>query len=264
MPNGSLNALCAACGQSKRPLEVLGEVQPTQEGVFSVDTFRLVHCKDCDVVRLEPVPTSGDLRLMYEESIQFKDATYTDPERVASILGYYGNCLDNHRLTPGPGVASLEVGAGLAWVSRAIKQRQAAAVTWAQDVSSECVNDCAWVDHYRVGPLDSLDPQLRFHLISLTHVIEHLADPRSVVRMLARKLLPGGRLFITAPFRPTGWRRGTPFDAWLNYSYLHVPAHISYLSQRWFQLVARECGLRLLHWDASHEQGQAFEAVLGA
>jgi 2-polyprenyl-3-methyl-5-hydroxy-6-metoxy-1,4-benzoquinol methylase len=263
MPHASIISACAACGQSTTPPEVIGDVAPTQAGQFSVNVFRLAHCPVCEVIRLEPTPTSDDLRLMYEESIQFADATYTDPERVAAILEYYGTCLDNHQLTPGPGEASLEVGAGLAWVSRAIKQREATAITWAQDVTRECADACTWVDHYAVGQMSLLDPEQRFRLISLTHVIEHLADPRSALCDLAARLHPDGRLFITAPYRPTDWLPGDAIDAWQNYSYLHVPAHISYLSQRWFELVAAQCGLQVLHWDAGHEQGQAFEAVLG-
>src|SRR6187549_1288965 len=45
-------------------------------------------------------------------------------------------------------VAILEVGAGLAWMCRAAKARNAACVTVAQDVSPEAATRCAWVDRY--------------------------------------------------------------------------------------------------------------------
>jgi 2-polyprenyl-3-methyl-5-hydroxy-6-metoxy-1,4-benzoquinol methylase len=93
-------------------------------------------------------------------------------------------------------------------------------------------------------------------------VIEHLADPAAIVADLARRLAPGGRIFITAPFRPEGWRRGDGIDAWRTWSYLHVPAHIAYLSRTWFDKVAAGNRLRLARWDPGHENGQAFEVVL--
>jgi SAM-dependent methyltransferase len=257
-----MNASCQACGQSSHPLAAIGPVPQTQAGSFSSDEFRLDYCPVCEAVRLTPTPTDDDLRLMYQDSLQFDDPTYTDPERIASILQYYGDCLDRHRMTPVAGEASLEVGAGLAWVSRAVKQRQPAAITVAQDVTRECVEACDWVDDYRIGGIEALDPERRYRLISLTHVIEHLVAPAAVLQRLAALLLPNGRLFVTAPYRPKGWEPGQTIDAWRGYSYLHVPAHISYLSRRWFEHCGAECGLRLEHWDASHEEGQAFEAVL--
>jgi len=257
-----MNACCQACGQSSHPLQSVGPVPQTQAGCFSSSVFRLEYCPVCEAIRLLPTPTSDDLRLMYQDSLQFDDPTYTDPERVSAILEYYGGCLDRHGMAPRPGEASLEVGAGLAWVSRAVRQREPAAVTVAQDVTRECVDICTWVDDYRVGTIDVLDDARRYRLISLTHVIEHLVDPAAMLRRLAALLTPDGNLFVTAPYRPTGWEPGLAIDAWLDYSYLHVPAHISYLSQAWFERIGAECGLRLVHWDASHEDGQAFEAVL--
>ena len=79
---------------------------------------------------------------------------------------------------------------------------------------------------------------------------------------IASRLVPGGKLFVTAPYRPRGWRPGQGLDAWTSYSYLHVPAHVTYFSKKWFEQVAPRHGLRVVHWDASHEDGQAFELVL--
>ena len=259
-----MSTRCQACGQSSQSLQTIGPVPQTHTGGLSTKAYHLDYCPICEAVRLLPTPTSDDLRLMYEESVQFVgDPTYTDPQRVADILAYYGVCLDNHQMTPAAGEASLEVGAGLAWVSRAVKQREPAAITVAQDVTSECIGDCPWVDDYRVGELDRLEPERRYRLISLTHVIEHLVDPAAILVRLATLLQDNGRLFITAPYRPTGWEPGQSIAAWLEYPYLHVPAHISYLSRAWFELIGSRCGLRVLYWDASHEDGQAFELVLG-
>jgi len=67
---------------------------------------------------------------------------------------------------------------------------------------------------------------------------------------------------MTAPFRPTGWTPSGDIAAWREYSYLHVPAHITYFSRRWFEKQARALGLEIAHWNAEHEQGQAFALVL--
>ena len=199
---------------------------------------------------------------MYADAVQFSDDTYSSPERIEAMLRYYRQCLDQLGMMPADGGASLEVGAGRAWVSRAIKARNPGILTVAQDVTAECAGECPWVDDYVVGVVGNLDRARPFELISLTHVIEHLVDPQSMLRELAARLAPGGRIFVTAPFRPSGWSAGDGIAKWLEYPYLHVPAHVSYLSRAWFDLAAEAAGLVLTHWDAGHEDGQAFEALL--
>lgn len=241
---------------------MIGKVGNTHGGSFSQSAYDLVHCRSCDVIRLDPLPTDADLDILYRETEQFTDELYTDSDRIASMLEYYGHCLENLGLMPASGEASLEVGAGYAWVSRAIRMRDDSVRTVAQDVTDECCEKCSWVDRYHVGPVDTLPPGEKFRLISLTHVIEHLRHPARMLMDLAAKLAPGGRILVTAPHRPARWTPGNGLQDWLDYSYLHVPAHIAYLSREWFEITARRAGLELIHWDAGHEEGQAFEAVL--
>lgn len=254
---------CPLCQRKSDSPEPIGKVGNTHGGAFSQSAYDLVHCRECDVVRLDPLPTESDLDILYRKTEQFSDDLYTDGDRIASMLEYYGHCLENLGLMPASGEASLEVGAGFAWVSRAIKMRDESVRTFAQDVTDECCEKCAWVDRYHVGLLDTLKDGPMFRLISLTHVIEHLRHPAAMLVDLAERLSSDGKILITAPHRPVGWKPGAGLDPWLDYSYLHVPAHIAYLSREWFDITAARAGLELLHWDAGHEEGQAFEAVLG-
>jgi len=262
MSGEKLTEYCALCQRTSAAPERIGSVENTHEGAFSQEAYDLVHCRVCDTVRLSPIPNDSDLDILYRQTEQFSDGLYTDEQRISSMLEYYGGCLDHHGLMPGPGEASLEVGAGNAWVSRAIRERSKQVRTVAQDVTDECRDRCAWVDEYVVGQVEDLSRDRRFRLISMTHVIEHLQHPAGMLLELAGRLQPNGRILITAPHRPESWVPGNGLDAWLDYSYLHVPAHIAYLSRDWFEITAARTGLRLAHWDAGHENGQAFEAVL--
>lgn len=253
---------CELCQRSAPAPELIGSLGNTHGGAFSQSQYDLVHCRSCDVARLSPLPTDADLDILYRQTEQFVDDHYTDEARVAQMLEYYGYCLDHLGLMPGRGEASLEVGAGFAWVSRAIRQRSQDVRTVAQDVTDECSERCPWVDDYRVGGVEDLPPRPRFRLISLTHVIEHLQHPARMLLDLSERLVRGGRILVTAPHRPAGWQPGQGIEAWQKYSYMHVPAHIAYLSRTWFELTARRTGLRLIHWNAAPEEGEAFEAVL--
>jgi len=253
------NDHCRACGRRTR-LRDLGRVDATHPGPFHTRDFKLILCPRCEVVYLDPAPTTDDLRTLYENSVQFADPHYTDDDRIARMLEYYTGAIRN--LLPPHGGRALEIGAGYAWVSRAAKQIDPSIVTVAQDVSGEVAEKCPWVDRYHVGPLSTLADREPFHLASMTHVIEHLVDPEAMLAAIAQRLVPGGKLFVTAPYRPTGWRADAGLAGWREYSYLHVPAHVSYLSRAWFERVGPKHGLDVQHWDAGHEDGQAFELVL--
>ena len=258
----SLHMDCLMCRQPAAGHRIIGHVRPTHRGVFSVNDYRLVSCGSCETVYLLPHPTEADLRLMYQESTQFTGDLYTQPAGVEQVLGNLRNRLWRLDLFPGAGESCLEVGAGPAWVARVCKERDAGIITVAQDVTGECAGRCPWVDRYLVGQVDALPLEPRHHLISLTHVIEHLVDPGRMLQMLAARLQQGGHIYISAPYRPSLWRPRDGIGQWLEYSYLHVPAHVSYLSKRWFEQAAVQSGLRLVSWDPSHEGYQVFEAVL--
>ena len=251
---------CRLCG--KRAVSTIGPVAPTHPGNFETKTYTLQSCSRCEVVYLHPLPKASDLKLLYEDSVQFSSDHYTDPDQVRKILEYYGNELMSLRLLQDGSCRLLEIGAGLAWVSRAAKAQNPSVRTVAQDVSGECAHVCPWVDTYFVGTLDALPDRAPYDLISLTHVIEHLADPGATLKEIAALLARGGNVFMTAPFRPRGWTPSADVSAWRDYSYLHVPAHITYLSKRWFEQQATKLGLEIMHWDATHEDGQAFAVVL--
>lgn len=253
--------ICPTCEQPAEQT-VVGVVDPTHGAAFHVACFQLVECAGCQSVYLDPRPTPDDLRALYQDAVQFSDGTYTDPQRIAAMLEYYGGALRNHQLLPPAGGRMLEVGAGFAWVARACKALAPQVTTIAQDVTAECAERCPWVDQYLLGEIDVAQAHGPFQLISLTHVIEHLVSPMQALGRLAGLLAPGGHLFVTAPYRPPGWRSGDGIAPWLGYSYLHVPAHISYLTRAWFEQAARRWGLVLKHFDPSHDGQQAFEAVL--
>jgi len=253
---------CRLCGVALRLHEMLGPVAPTQALRLENANYRLLRCTACDVVYLDPLPSPTDLKMMYEEARQFENMHCADAAVARRTVSSYARRLAELRLFPAGGDSVLEIGAGLAWISQACKQRDSRVRTVAQDVSAECADQCPWVDRYVVGPLERLAADGSFRLISLTHVIEHLPDPGEMIARLPAYLAPGGLVYITAPFRPPLWQPRDGLEPWLDYAYLHVPAHISYLSRRWFERLAAQQGLELVHWDDSADGHQVFEVVL--
>jgi SAM-dependent methyltransferase len=251
---------CAERGTS------LGDIPNTGHYKLSREAYALARCGCGKLLYLSPSPSDADLRVIYVDNDQFGEE-YTSPARVEAILEYTGQCFDRLAASRGwdlaRGVRVLEVGAGLAWMARVAKQRGPQHRTVAQDVSPEAVSACPWVDHYVQGLVS--DPAVTrhgpFQLISMTHVIEHLTDPCSVLQECRDQLAADGVIFITAPHRPRGWREGD-LEAWRRYSYNHVPAHIQYFSEGSMRRLAEAIGCELAYWSHGHEDGEAFEAWL--
>lgn len=260
---------CPVCDASGRRLRVIGTIPTTGSIVFERDRYELVECGGCQLIFLSPQPSDEDLRRIYLQSSQFDDALYVDRARVDAILEYMTSCLTRilarSRRSADARVSVLEVGAGLAWMGRAAKALNPQSATTAQDISAEAVDQCPWIDRYVHGDaFDArLDARAPYDVVSMTHVIEHLVDPLTVVRRCAGLLAAGGVILVTAPHRPVGWRSGSSdLSLWRNYSYTHVPAHIQYFSRRSMLTFARKAGCELAYWNADGEDGQAFEAWL--
>jgi SAM-dependent methyltransferase len=231
--------------------------------------YLLTYCSCGDLIYISPTPDSKDLKAVYVDLSQFGEGSvYSEPGKTEAILAYmedrFRAIASRLGRTAEQKCSVLEIGAGLAWMARVAKQFNSENITIAQDISAEGLDKTPWVDRYVQAPLDceELDNLHPFDIISVTHVIEHLVDPLEALQRLARLLQPNGILFVTAPHRPEGWQRTADISTWIQYPYNHVPAHLQYFSQAAMQTAAKMSGLDMIHWDATHEGGQAFETWL--
>ncbi len=237
-------------------------------------TFRLVGCARCDLFYLDPLPTQDELARIYVGNQQFlNDPHYVGIGQYAAYQ-HYLRCIERimTRLGPREAPRLLEVGAGLAAMSRAAKAHAKDFHTVAQDITPEAeLFARPWVDLYLVDYMAALRERLiqegPFDIISLTHVVEHLTEPIDVLAMCADMLADDGVLFITAPHRPPGFTPGSVLGEehrtqWREWSYNHTPAHVQYFGKQSMERLAARLGLRVAFWSAEDEEGQAFEAWL--
>ena len=260
---------CPVCGAHGNAATWIGQLENTGHAIFQQNAYDLVQCSACTLVYLSPEPSAADLKTLYVDSAQFDGNTYTDTARIEAISNYMTQCLTRvltfQQRAEDATIALLEIGAGLAWMSRSAKSLQPLSRTIAQDVSPEAKDKCPWVDSYIQEDISdrAITAGAPYNIISMTHVIEHLVDPVDVIKRCRGLLANNGIIFITAPHRPVGWREySRNILPWKKSSYNHVPAHIQYFSEQSMQKLAAVCGYQVVHWSAKHEDGQAFEAWL--
>ncbi len=87
---------------------------------------------------------------------------------------------------------------------------------------------------------DPLAENARYDLVTSTEVIEHIADPLGVTKMLANRLVPGGTLALMTQFHDNDTA------AYLKWWYRRDPTHLCFFTPRTFEIIAEKSGLEIV------------------
>jgi 2-polyprenyl-3-methyl-5-hydroxy-6-metoxy-1,4-benzoquinol methylase len=255
---------CPVCGGPWAKAKFVGPLGRT--GGSSGRTYDLVECTACGLIYLSPLPLKQEFDDLYIHNTQFDSEVYTG-KRAHRIVEFFEDRLA--AMSSHIGAANLrilELGGGLSWMCRAAKLRDPSTVTVAQDISQETVNTCTWVDHFYLGEIEDVMDRLAahgpYHIISMTHVIEHVPEPAATLALCREVLRPGGFLFVTAPYRPKVWEPARSMAVWESWSYNHVPAHLQYFHEQSMKTCAARANLRMKHFNDREDDDQAFETWL--
>lgn len=180
--------ICAVCGSAD--LKALYPVTDTNQGVEG--KWSIVACQQCGLGVLSPFPRPEDVAGFY------KDQFYTGEgqrfrgwmESLRSWLAYLrGRTLN--RLAPSKGrLMDFGSGAGHFATSQASQGWDVVAL---DPYSSASNTSEYWIDGEK---LTINSPDEAFDAITLWYVVEHLSDPRAVIRELRRVTKRGGMLVL--------------------------------------------------------------------
>lgn len=233
--------------------------------------YSLAECIRCETMYISPLPSEQAFRHMYQTFDQFSEDEAYQGQRAQGAVTYYAQCLNKmiHHLDLGHKVIRLlDVGAGLSFVSKAAKTLENKVQTVAQDLSTCALEYTGhYVDSYYTGTLQDCLPSLvtagPYHIITLTHVIEHVTDPCEMMRDLVRLLANPGLIFITTPHRPPNWHKNHKnISRWRLWSYNHTPPHLQYFNRSSIKQVAENVDCQVVSFSDSEDEGQALEAWL--
>ncbi|HVR64164.1 MAG TPA: class I SAM-dependent methyltransferase [Polyangia bacterium] len=103
-----------------------------------------------------------------------------------------------------PGHRILEVGSGGGHVLRMFRRAKLTAVDVSEDFLRTAKENLQGYDvEFKLGELTALQlPEASFDRIICTEVLEHTAEPESILAEIARLLKPSGRAVITVPNDP--------------------------------------------------------------
>lgn len=109
-------------------------------------------------------------------------------------------------LANGPRKKLLEIGCGtgnfLAFISSKLDIDAAGIDTHAPSVDA-CTNKGLNAKHLDLAQFIRRHPESKYDAICAYHCLEHVDDPRSLIRLMSKALAPGGRIIISVPYSPT-------------------------------------------------------------
>lgn len=214
---------CPICQSGKVKAITSKEVFGTEFTVYQCQRSRCMHGF------VLPLPTVAFLEKVY--AAEKLNAYQLDDKVLQAVDEFFMHLFTNYipqgRKTPG---TLLDVGAGLGtfmhaanksgWRVHGIEFNKESV-----DIGKKLFDlDIVHGNFYK---LEDYFPGMKFDLINMNHVFEHVLQPREYLRYLSGFLNPGGCLLITVPnilsddYRKLGAK----------WSYIHIPEHISYFSR---------------------------------
>lgn len=226
--NSLLNVCCNQCRSSRSYL------------INVENGFRIVKCRSCGLVYINPQPRERDLMEFYQEYFPEDEGSPIRWERMMSpvfneIHKYISRNYSKGRL--------LDVGCSYGFFLQRFDKTKweiygvdpsAHAVTYARKKLGKRVF---------TGPLTQQDfPSQFFDIITLFYVLEHVVDPMSILMELHRILKPKGLLVLRIPHsEPIIWfakffRMDIPL--------LYPPMHLYDFSPKTLKLMLKKAGFR--------------------
>ncbi len=222
--------------------------------------WQVVRCNACDHAQLDPRPADSMLATIYPPtyySYAMRDTVggfvmtvkgWLDARKLRRPLRFLGRKVDGY----------LDVGCGdghyLKVIERTGVPKHRLFGLELDDMPVARLRGAgyqAW--NLRAEEAKSVLPVQSLDLITLFHVIEHVADPRAVIRSLSELLRPGAMLMVETPnLDSLDWRLFRS-SFWGGY---HFPRHWHFFTASGLARLLSECGLEVV--DTRYQTGHSF------
>jgi 2-polyprenyl-3-methyl-5-hydroxy-6-metoxy-1,4-benzoquinol methylase len=224
-----LHSACPLCGHAR------GVTVHDRDGK-SGRPLHVVACGACGFVRTDPLPGPDALAAWYAGHYRSAYKGIARP-RLRHVWRAAGLALDRLAFAAPfvrAGARTLDVGAGGGEFVALLARRGFDAHGVEPDDGYAGFARQAYGVDVRTGTIDSLPEGSDWDLVTLFHVLEHLADPVVALERLRRRLAPGGTLVVEVP--NVEHLRCAP-------SNLFFSAHVHYFSGRTLARAATLAGL---------------------
>lgn len=217
------------------------------------DVYRYFECAECNSLFLED-PPADRLNVIYPTNYY----SYQQGEAKSGILERIKHHFDGRlfkkllKQVPGRNLRVLDVGGGTGWLLSQVRRvSQRIAETHEIDIDETARPAAEAAGHvFHAMRVEEFESPQKFDLVLMLNLIEHVADPATVLRSMTQLLSPGGILLIKTPNTKT-------LDRYLfqkrNWGGFHCPRHFVLFNLESFRQLAAQCGLKVVQ--AKYTQG---------
>ncbi|MBE0656577.1 MAG: methyltransferase domain-containing protein [Bryobacteraceae bacterium] len=212
----------------------------------TIESFLVVECADCRLIRLFPRPTPQQLQSYYPENYWFDPGADT-ADRLADgwrklvlrdHVRFVLNALDD---AGGDGrILDVGCGGGLLLRELGLPEARLAGLDYSVDAAA-----VAWGSRGVPAVCGALTraPFARgsFAVVTMFHVLEHLYDPMAYIEAARELLAPGGRLVIQVP--NAGCWQFLLFGE--NWNGLDIPRHLINFKEGDIRNLLEHCGFEV-------------------
>ncbi|MBY3152895.1 class I SAM-dependent methyltransferase [Rhizobium laguerreae] len=236
---------CIACGSNMETfIERISDDRYGCPGVYSIK-----RCVSCGHMTTTPPLTEEDLPGLYSTYYPRREVDFSAIEREAALVNkpfaafnrwMAGTDHQGHYLAQ-PGEKVLDVGCG-SCISL-LEMRNKGIESWGIEADP---NVRTIADHFglqvHIGNIYDLPfPDMKFDLIVLNQVLEHVPDPSAMLQAVRKRLTPQGRVIMAFPntgsFHHKIWK-----DRWINW---HIPYHQNHFNRTSFTKLAGKFGYKV-------------------
>jgi 2-polyprenyl-3-methyl-5-hydroxy-6-metoxy-1,4-benzoquinol methylase len=229
---------CPVCGSTK-----VGVIQNSWDDRYGYPgQFCLLRCVSCTHVFMDCDFTASQLMDLYTNYYPRKtfDLTQYKPHTESGGLGAWFCGLNASAFRGVPrNVRVLDVGCGF---GQSLGYHTARGCDVYGVEADENITRVAEKFGYKVhvGLFDDSVYEARFFdYVTMDQVIEHVIDPVSTLRGVARILKSGGTVILSTP-NASGWGARVFGSRWINW---HSPYHVQFFSRRSMRIAAEQAGL---------------------
>ena len=219
---------CPICSSTERELSI----NINQE-------MNIYSCKSCSLAYVDPFPV--DSTEIYEKQYFNKSLIAYDKLREYRIKRFGSERLDLIKkfITSG---SILDIGCGVGWFLEAAKRE--GFKIYGQEVSSDLANFTSELLDIEVFESDISEINLKFDVITMFDLIEHVSDPLKLVRDCKELLNPGGVIIAFTPNYDSLGINEMGKDS----SLVCPPAHLTYFTKKSVTELAKKGDMNLLHY----------------
>jgi 2-polyprenyl-3-methyl-5-hydroxy-6-metoxy-1,4-benzoquinol methylase len=219
--------------------------------------FDFYRCEACNVLFISPMPGDklGDI---------YPSNYYSFAPQKAGLIQRIKQTLDQRafravsRTISGSDLAALDIGGGSGWLLDELRKADNRfTYTCVADIDPGAQQLAEAAGHrFALGPVETFAPDRPFDLIFMLNMIEHVTEPRAVLRKAASMLSANGRLLLKTPNFDALDARLFRRRSWAG---LHTPRHFVLFTQDSLKTLCDEAGLAVV--DFRYTQGAPFWSV---